>query len=190
VPTPTAAVPANDQIRNRLKAIRAQIDGVRDQRATLIKDRDDAKAAFATADIDISAAGAHDTPEFKAAEEAVRALGEADDQLADLQATERGLLGMLGETSPPDRGGNGPGAHDEDSPLRAWDGRRLLAGDAYQGAVDRGLFTSSAQFGSVVLGEVAAREQFQEFLAASARRTCSARRPPTAAASCSRCSSR
>jgi HK97 family phage major capsid protein len=167
VPTPTAAAPANDQIRNRLKAVRAQIDEVRDQRATLIKDRDDAKEAFATANINISEPGAHDTPEFKAAEEAVRSLGEADDKLADFQATERGLLGMLGETSPPDPSGNGPSPNGHNA-LKAWDGHRLLAGDAsaYKDAADRGTFTSSAQFGSVVLGEVAGREQFQEFLSA------------------------
>jgi len=161
--SPTAT--PNQTIRDRLKAVRAQIEQVRDQRAALAKDREDAKDAFARADIDLSAAGAHDTAEFKAAEQAVGALGEADDQLADLQVTERGLLGMLGETTPPDsRGGNGPTPDLMDT-LKAWDGRKLLAAGAYQEARESGTFTSSHQFGSVALGEIASRDQFQSFLA-------------------------
>lgn len=153
----------NDQLRDRLKSVRAAIDETRTERALRVKERDAAKEAFASADladVDVLA-----STEFKAAEQAVANVGDLDDKLADLQLTERGLLGMLGDPGEPP-GPNGP-SDGEPVAATGWDAARLLTdGGSYRAARESGVFTSNARFGSVILGEIASREQFGGFLAA------------------------
>jgi hypothetical protein len=156
---------ANNQLRDRLRAIREQVNDARARRAPAQRERDAAKEAFASADLD--GQRITEAPEFRAAEEAVRALGTIDDELADLGVAERGVLQMLGDAvGAPDAGGNDRGSIIEMA--QSWDGRQLLAteGSRYQQARDMGVFTSTSQFGSVQLGEIASRELVAEFLAA------------------------
>lgn len=148
-------------LRDRLRAVRDQINAARDEVATARTERDAARDAFAGTDM--TAEQITEAPEFQAAENAVRRLGEAQDRLADLQQAERGVLSMLGETLPDDRAAG----QVADTPLAGWDGGRLVAdGSTYQEAVQAGIFSSTSRFGSVVLGQIAARDEALQFLAA------------------------
>jgi HK97 family phage major capsid protein len=82
----------SDALKDRLKKIASEKDAARDERAAKAKERDQARDAFAgkeTAD--------HKSPEFIAAKDAVRALGEIDQKISDLSETEIGILKMLGQ---------------------------------------------------------------------------------------------
>ncbi|HEY3021805.1 MAG TPA: phage major capsid protein [Solirubrobacteraceae bacterium] len=156
---------ANQQLRDRLKSVRAAITEARDEKATALQARKDAKEAFAVAGVDINDADVTKSAEFQAAEQATAVLGRVDDRLADLQKAETGILDMLDESGPPERhNGNGPGARDELT-RRTWDGARLLAEGRYRQALADGIFSSTAKFGSVLLGEIANREEMRQFLA-------------------------
>lgn len=155
---------ADTQIRDRLKAVREQIQNARQRRADARKDRDAAKDAFAKAQHDGKIT---DWPEFQSAEEATRKLGMIEDELADLELAERGVLQLLGETGAPEPGGNDRGLLGEVA--RLWDGQRLLRGEGsrYMQARDAGVFNSANKFGTVLLGQIASRDQMAEFLAAA-----------------------
>lgn len=162
--TPSGTV--NSEIRDRLKATREQLRDARDRRAGAKKERDDAKEKFSQADHDGKVT---EWAEFKDAEESVRKLGTIDDEIADLQIAEQGILQMLGEDEPPEhaqRGGGDGGSIEEAAKQLGWDGHRLLSGDesAYQKAKQGGLFTSNAKFGTIQLGQIASREQAVSFL--------------------------
>lgn len=140
---------ANTKIREQVGSIRGALAAKRDERAKAIAARDEAKERFVAAGLD--AATSSDSPEFKAAQEAVAAVGAIDDAIADLQATERGLLELLGgsDSAPPAAAIEVAGAG------RPFDVRGLLRGDAYRSFIASGAPTSKAQFGSFLLGEVA-----------------------------------
>jgi HK97 family phage major capsid protein len=159
--TPTTASTA---VRDRLKEVQDRLREKRSERAEAKRERDAARDAFA----DVKQDGAQkitEMPEFQAAEEAVRKLGTIDDEIADLTVAERGILEMLGEADDP------VGMAQQmvsDLPVaNGWDARRILdpQDSGYREAVGKGLFSSSAQFGTVVLGEIATREQAAQFLA-------------------------
>jgi HK97 family phage major capsid protein len=143
---------------DRLRAVRDEISGAREERATRRTARDAARDAFAQADHEGSVSS---WPEFGAAQEAVRLLGETEDRLADLTQTEQAVLSMMGR----DSSGSDP-VRAAVAAATAWDGRALLAaeGSAYREAVDRGLFTSSNRFGTIHLGEIAGRDDALRFL--------------------------
>lgn len=160
--TPPAAA-----MSDQLKQIRSALDEKRDLRATQLKERDAAKASFVSAGLD--PATMTEAPEFRAAEEAVRVLGTTEDEIADLQLAERGVLSMMSDgrpsLDPRDLRADGP-RDDSSRAASGWDARRLLDEGGYQPARDAGVFTSTARFGSVQLGEIASRDEFQGFLAA------------------------
>jgi HK97 family phage major capsid protein len=151
----------SDALRDRLKAIREQISDARDRRAAAKKERDSATEKFGQAE--------HDGPvtewaEFAAAQEATRALGAIEDELADLQVAESAILEMLGEAREPVEATTGNGAG---GARTGWDGHALLAADgsSYRRAVEGGVFTSQNKFGTVSLGEIASRDEAVQFLA-------------------------
>lgn len=153
---------ATAELRDRLKSVQEQIRQKRAERAEAIKERDAAREAFA----DVSQDGAQkitEMPEFGAAQEAVRKVGSIDDEIADATVAERGLLEMLGET------GADPQSYAEriegDHRFTGWNGHRLVDPEDsnYQQARAAGVFSSSAKFGTVVLGEIATREQAAQF---------------------------
>lgn len=155
---------ANVALRERLKEIREQIAAKRAERATKRTERDAAKEAFATAKHD---GPVTDWPEFTAAEEAVKAVGNVEDELTQLTAGEEAILRMLGdEQGPADTGGNDRGSYAGAAQAiqrHGWNGHQLLAGESpYRQAVDRGIFNSNAQFGAISLGEIASREEAVE----------------------------
>jgi hypothetical protein len=151
-------------LRDRLKAIQTDIAAARQQRTAAVQERDAAKEAFAGADL--SSAEITASSEFKAAEQAVKNVGELDDKIEDLRIAQHGILEMLGEASPDQPAGNGDGP--EVGAAGGWNGHRLLAeGSAYQQAKEQGILTSGHKFGTIVLGEIADRDHMAEFLSAA-----------------------
>jgi len=147
----------------RLRAVRDEIGQAREERATRRTERDAARDAFSAADHDGAVSS---WPEFGAAQEAVRALGETEDRLADLQQTEQAILGMMGRDNAPVNGADAHRALEQLAQARGWDGRALLTaeGSPYRDALDRGLFSSTNKFGTVHLGEIAGRDDALRFL--------------------------
>lgn len=158
---------ADSQIRDQLKQIREQLADLRQRRAEAKKERDAAKEAFAGADFSTGDTKLTDTSEFKAAEQATSKVGSLDDEIADHKQSEDALLKLLGDQPDPYAGngsGNGPNPS-LDSPRLGWDGQRLLRqSDSYSEARERGLFNSSGHFGTVILGEMANRDEAVHFL--------------------------
>jgi HK97 family phage major capsid protein len=151
---------ANTTIRDRLKEIRERSRELRDQRAEARRERDAAKDAFAGAEP--NGQKITEMPEFKNAEEAVRKVGEIDDELNELKNAEEAILKLLGEDTPASNGHASAAATAQR--VRGWDAHALLQGDAYQHAIQSGIFSSSAKFGTIQLGEIASREDAVRFL--------------------------
>ena len=152
---------ADTQIKDRLKAVRDDIRQARATRGDLRKERDAAKAAFADVKDD-GATKITEMAEFKNAEMAVRKLGEVDDQLADLQVAEHGLLTMLGEQFGTDPAGVNPTTP---ASLARWDGHALLASsEEYTEARKHNLFSSRQRFGTIEMGSIVNRDNFASFL--------------------------
>lgn len=150
-------------LRDRLKAVRAEITTAEADIDTKKQAKQEAKDAFGSAEIEPGAMT--ESAEFKAAEEATRVHGEAADQLADLQESERGLLAMLGEEVPPRPNGNGPSDLPDGQAQSAVS--ELLAGGAYRDLLGRGAFSSKQKLGTVALGSLGTREQVAGFMAGS-----------------------
>jgi HK97 family phage major capsid protein len=150
-------------LRDRLKAVRAEIDTARDDVAAKVTAKQEAKEAFGKAEVD--PATMSESQEFKDAEQATRVHGEAADHLADLQASERSLLEMLGEDVPARANGNGPSDLPEGEAQSAV--AELLAGEAYQRLSSSGAFSSKQALGTVALGRLGSREQVAGFMAGS-----------------------
>ena len=68
---------------------------LRDERAAAIKERDSARDTFLNAEPDDKKQGSEI---FKAAQEAVKTVGELEDQIADLQAEQVMTLKLLGQS--------------------------------------------------------------------------------------------
>ena len=152
---------ADVQIRDRLKTVREQLADLRQRKAEAKKDRDDAKTAFANADF--SGDGdpkITESKEFKNAEEAVRKVGDLDDEINGLREAETAMLGLIGDSSDDIGPSNGNGPNPAAMARRTnWDGRALLqASDSYAEARERGLFHSTNKFGSIELGQIADRD--------------------------------
>jgi hypothetical protein len=88
---PTAEV-AEAPTKNKLRQIEEALAEKRTERAGLAKARDEARDAFAN-----SESITLDSDEGQAAKEAVRALGECDDAIANLQEAQVATLKMLGK---------------------------------------------------------------------------------------------
>jgi HK97 family phage major capsid protein len=153
----------NGSLDARLRAVRDEISGAREERASRRTARDAARDAFSSAEHEGAVSS---WPEFGAAQEAVRALGETEDRLADLQQTEQAILSMMGRDNAPVTGADAQRAIETLANARGWDGRALLSADGspYREAMDRGLFSSTNKFGTVFLGEIAGRDDAVRFL--------------------------
>jgi HK97 family phage major capsid protein len=147
-------------LQARLTAVRDEISGAREERADRRRKRDEAREAFGKANHE---GPVSKWPEFGAAQETVKALGETEDRLNDLTATEQAILQMMGEDSTPIEAVRDLA---DRATSKGWDGATLLKADgsAYRDAKERGVFTSSSKFGTVVLGQIADRENAVAFL--------------------------
>lgn len=155
---------ATAELRDRLKAVQEDLRAKRAARADAIRERDAARDAFA----DVSQDGAQkitEMPEFGAAQEAVRKVGSIDDAIADLTVAERGILEMLGEGSEP--AALAEQVVDAAQQFTGWNGHRLIDPEdsPYKRARSAGIFSSQSRFGTVILGEIASREQAASFFA-------------------------
>lgn len=138
------------KLREQLKGVRAAISETRDERAEARKARDEAKEAFAGADL--SDPTVVESDDFKAAEQAVKTEGEAADKLIALQQSEATILAMLGEDVPqPGANGDGDGKAVARSRVAS-----MLEGDQYNAVKEAA--NSEAKLGSMRLGELTSRE--------------------------------
>lgn len=145
------SVTADTKLKDRLKEIEAKIADVRDRRAAAAKERDAARAAYAGMK-DISPG----SPEFKAAKEAVRAVGALDDELAAYTAEQVEVLRMI---SGGQYGAAGSSNGDGDGAAQsgAWSSRDLLASsDTRQRLAE--MSSTSIPVGRANLGYLADRE--------------------------------
>jgi HK97 family phage major capsid protein len=92
---PPAVAVQPDQLRDRLRSIRADLEAARSQRAVHLRERDDAREKVAQ--LNVADDRLTETSEFKAAEQAVERLRQTDERIEHLQAAERGVLAMFGE---------------------------------------------------------------------------------------------
>lgn len=147
-------------LREQLKGVREAQDEARSKRAELKKSQKEAKEAFAGKDL--TDPDVVKSAEFEQAEQVVADLGKNEDLLADLDRTEKAILGMLGDDIPE------PSAETVGELLgRAGRDRAkaLLEGEAFQRLKASEAFSSRARIGSVALGEFATREETQGLLA-------------------------
>jgi HK97 family phage major capsid protein len=159
---------ADRQIRDQLKGIRDQLADLRERRAEAKRERDAAKEAFAGASFE-KGSKITDSPEFKAAEQAVKKVGDLDDEIESHRESESSLLKLLGDSADSNGNGNGTvGSHEHPITLPArgsWNAHDLLRNsDVYQEARDRGTFRSTGKFGTLPIGQLASREEVASFL--------------------------
>lgn len=153
---PTNRVAAADaKLEDRLARIEEAISEKRDERADALKARDAAKEAYAGTD-NLGT----DSDEFKQAEDAVRAVGELDDTIADLQAEQVSVLKMLGRSNrdlDDARRSNARRDVDRDPKADNWDSSPLFASDEVVEHLAK-LATSKQRFGGIDLGQVIDRD--------------------------------
>jgi HK97 family phage major capsid protein len=145
---PATATPT---LKDRLKEVRESLSALRDTRAAALIERDAAKKSFAGA-TDIS----KDSPEFLAAKEAVRKVGETEDKITDLKEVEVGILEMLGQHDEIATATKAAGS-DESREQHGWNAARLLQGEDIRRQLAHAA-TTQERVGPIRLGEVASRE--------------------------------
>lgn len=139
-------------LKDKLKAIEARLDTLRDAEVEKKKEVEAAKAAYGGVEGITT-----DSDEFKAAEQAVRELGEVKDEVNDLKLAQVGVLKMLGQ-SPDAPTVKDPGSvSDGGSVPRGWDAKSVLAGEEIRSRLAH-LANTKSQFGALELGQVASRE--------------------------------
>jgi len=141
--------------RDDLKAIEAKVRDLRDKRASAVKERDDARKAFATGGDKLD----ENSREYKEALGAVARLGVIDDDLERATDNQIGILKKMGgdeSVRDPDamRGGSPP-----IPASKAWDSRALLEND--EARVRLAMMASSTMPGGRVhLGRLSDRDKF------------------------------
>jgi HK97 family phage major capsid protein len=135
-------------LKEKLKRVEAELAAKRDERAQAVKEREAAKEAFASAD-----GYDTDSQEFKDADAAIKKVSGIDQEIADLQAAQVGILRMLGESDP--AVSHTPASPDAVTDGETWDARAVV--DAHKDVLARAA-TSKGRFGSIELGSVATRE--------------------------------
>jgi hypothetical protein len=155
---------ADSGIRDQLQRIREQLADLRSRLVAARKEQDAAKEAFGGANFaeDVKLT---ETSEFKAAEQAVKKVGDLRDEIASHQDSEVALLRLLGESNGHDNGHAETLGAAAQQGAAGWNGHRLLAGSAaYTEARQRGLFSSTGKFGTIELGQLANRDEALSFL--------------------------
>jgi HK97 family phage major capsid protein len=154
-------------LQEKLAQVEADLDQLRDERASAVVEREAAKAAFAGGDTYDT-----ETPEFKQAEQAVGKVGAIDDKIANAQAAQVGILKMLGQKDP---SAESPRARGEGNGLAAqWDSSSLLADDTIRDVLTRAAASRQKQ-GTIPLGDVASRDAVMRMLAADVTGTANMR---------------
>jgi HK97 family phage major capsid protein len=152
----------DDGLRAKLAQVEDDLAQLRVERADKAKKREEAKQAFASIDTYDT-----DSPEFKAAEAAVREVGEVDDRIADKSSAQIGILKMLGQSDEDivkREGGNADSLKRAgDKTPGAWNSSELF-NDTVKAALERAS-TTKGRFGGLDLGQVADRDAVKADLA-------------------------
>lgn len=157
---PATATPG---LRDRLRAIEERIEGLRDEIKEAEKDERAAQAEYAGLENVVPG-----TPEFEAAKEASRKVGELRDELADMQAEQTEVLRMLSSSDPAARRAREAMRTDtlDNRPAAGWDSASLLTQDVGE-QLERFANTKSGM-GQMQLGEVVTAENFAADIAPTA----------------------
>jgi len=153
---------ADRSLNERLKSITSELQSERAARAEAIKERNAARDAFAKKDQLQENTRIFEDPDFQAAEEAVKTVGEVEDRIHNLEEAEKGILRMLGRDS-----SNGHVSRNNGDVPRtgAWNGHQLLAeSEEFSTALEQGVFHSEHRFGTVHMGEICNRDYAVQFL--------------------------
>lgn len=151
-----AATPTSDpKLKDKLKDVEANIGTLRDQRAEKAKVRDAAKAAFGSQDgpVDIK------SDEFLAAQDAVKEVGELDEQIAAQQVAQVELLKMLGQSDDQiarERGVSKDRRNGRDE-RSGWNSQAAFEDARITDTLTQ-RSTSKSRFGTLELGEVVSRD--------------------------------
>ena len=147
-------------LKDRLRTVRSELEAKREERNDLQAAVESAKKKVADSGIPVAEMTGSD--DFKEAEQAVRALGENSDAIADLQLAENGILRMLGENAPTPSFDGGPSNETPRTP-QGWNAKSVLDGPAYQNLITSGMVSSRSRLGVHNLGEIASRETAADF---------------------------
>jgi HK97 family phage major capsid protein len=148
---PTCEV-AEAPLKEKLKRIENELAEAREERVGLASARDEARAQYAGTE-SLSA----DSDEFKAAEHAVRELGECDDKIDALQKVQVATLRMLGKDTPAGgRQGHDRAAGNADDP-RGWNSAHIFESEDIRAQLAFAAHTKT-KFGGIELGEVVSRD--------------------------------
>lgn len=152
------AIAAPPKPRDALKQVDDDLAALRDARATALKERDSARDAFLTAE-DRS----QDSPQFMEAQEAVRQVGEIEDQIAAKKSEQVLLLQLMGRE---EEIADTPKTIDQ-RPAQGWNSANLLAADGMREELER-ISATKSRFGTMQLGEVVDRDTFAADIAPTA----------------------
>lgn len=136
------------ELKTKLTQVEDDLKNLRDERAAKVRVRDEAKAAFAALD-------GYDTnsDEFKAAESAIKDVGEIDDKIAQTSAAQVGILKMLGQQDPAAAVRQQRAETPEGD---RWDASKILDEETREKLA--ALAGSTGRFGRLDLGKVASRD--------------------------------
>lgn len=151
-------MPQDKSLRDRVKAADEKLAGLRAQRAEAAKERESAKAAFASAEEEPGSNG----PAFQAAEEAVRKVSALDEQISGVEREIASLGMMMGPDGPAQRG---PEDSAEAGGSRA--AQLLAESETYQRLAESGAFESRSHLGRHYLGRLADREDVAAMLSSA-----------------------
>lgn len=146
-------------LKKKLDQVESDLASARDERAKKVTEREQAKAAFAGTDVNDV-----ESTEFKAAQDAVQAVGEIDDSIANLQTLQVGLLKMVGQNDRAEEivGGGSRAETDEKAQTtsKGWDAASLFRDKELRERL-KSMAGSKARFGGINLGEVVGRDAFK-----------------------------
>jgi HK97 family phage major capsid protein len=145
--TPTTVNP----VKRRLADLQITIGQARERRSELLQARDQAREEF------IESGGDDKSSQYDKARAAVRALGEQDDRIANLQQEQTELLKQLAGEKAPD--GDAGRSAAPPAPMSApWATADLLAADNVRHELEQ-MASTKMQVGRVMLGEVIDRDR-------------------------------
>jgi len=137
-----------DELQKKLSQVETDLRGLREDKATLGRKREEAKATYA----EVLAGDGDEQAAHAAAMEAVREYGECVDKIENAQAMQVDLLKLRGDTEATHR----PQAPQAQAPI-GWGSGHILADEQMQQQL-AAISTSQSRFGSLELGQIATRD--------------------------------
>ena len=144
---------ASKPLREQLKHVEANIDELRDKRAAAADEQKAAQTAYAGLE-DLKPG----SPEFEAAKEATRKVGNIDEEIASWQSEQVEILKMLGQSPEQIRRDNGVQDGVMQRQGAGWSADAVLTESIQEQLAQ--FAGSQAKIGTLRLGEVISREDF------------------------------